>query len=438
MTIAGFAFGSSRPSEMTRSWWEKREDGILRSTLEKVRGESSSRGTVEVKLEASEGDLCVQKRQSDCFLHFTGEQGDGKLENVLRQLGTLASSSPHSVILLTWDSTVFEFHGLNSIQLCLPMNFRFMNRGRETESKIVPYVELSVVHASVLSLLVISLERYHVICQPLQAGYRCTRAKATAAIAVIWTLAFLSAGPMLRIVQYDYVKYYDGSTRPNCITPIETLWNKSYIIASSVLFFFVPLLLLVGLYSVIARQLLIDTYELTHKKENPQMRARRQVVIMLATVVVFFFLCLMPMRVLYLWIIAVPLDTITWLGIEGYYNLLYFCRIMHYLNSSINPILYNMTSTKFRAAFTRVFNGRRLQRHDTYSNTSYNNHTVTNNLRVQYGTNCSMVYKTMYSKTVVSHKYSYTSTGSASTQVTRHASLVSASSLRPSTKDSFV
>lgn len=58
----------------------------------------------------------------------------------------------------------------------------------------MPYVELSVVHASVLSLLVISLERYHVICQPLQAGYRCTRAKATAAIAVIWTLAFLSAG----------------------------------------------------------------------------------------------------------------------------------------------------------------------------------------------------------------------------------------------------
>lgn len=244
--------------------------------------------------------------------------------------------------------------------------------------------------------------------------------------------------PMLRIVQYDYVKFYDGSTRPNCITPIETVWNKSFIIASSVLFFFVPLLLLVGLYTVIARQLLIDTYELTHKKENPQMRARRQVVIMLATVVVFFFLCLMPMRVLYLWIIAVPLDTIAWLGIEGYYNLVYFCRVMHYLNSSINPILYNMTSTKFRTAFMRVFYKRRLQRQDTYSNTSYNNHTVTNNLRLHYGTNCSMVYKTIYSKSVVSHQYSYTSTGSASTQVTRHASLVSTGSPRPSTKDSFV
>lgn len=63
-----------------------------------------------------------------------------------------------------------------------------------SQGKIVPYVELSVVHASVLSLLVISLERYHVICQPLQAGHRCTRAKATATIAVIWTVAFLSAG----------------------------------------------------------------------------------------------------------------------------------------------------------------------------------------------------------------------------------------------------
>lgn len=53
---------------------------------------------------------------------------------------------------------------------------------------------MSVVHASALSLVVISLERYHVICQPLQAGYRCTKAKAMVAILVIWVVAFLSAG----------------------------------------------------------------------------------------------------------------------------------------------------------------------------------------------------------------------------------------------------
>ena len=60
---------------------------------------------------------------------------------------------------------------------------------------------MSVVHASALSLVVISLERYHVICQPLQAGYRCTKAKAMVAILVIWVVAFLSAGLVCVVIQ---------------------------------------------------------------------------------------------------------------------------------------------------------------------------------------------------------------------------------------------
>ncbi|KAG7175589.1 Thyrotropin-releasing hormone receptor-like 1 [Homarus americanus] len=299
---------------------------------------------------------------------------------------------------------------------------------------------MSVVHASALSLVVISLERYHVICQPLQAGYRCTKAKAVVAITIIWAISFISAGPLLMIVQYNIARFYDGTYKPQCIMPIHGNWIKSYFFATSILFFFLPLFLLVVLYTIIARQLLVDTYELTHKKENPQMRARRQVVVMLATVVLFFFLCILPMRVLYFWIMTVPNETVTSLGIEGYYNLLYFCRIMYYINSSINPILYNMTSTKFRTAFRRVFRGKRgrLRRQHTYSNTSFNNPTVSNNLRLNYGTNCSMVYKTLFSKTVVSNQYSYASTGSNSSQVTRQTSLVSTNRSHVNTKDTFV
>ncbi|XP_068203992.1 growth hormone secretagogue receptor type 1-like [Palaemon carinicauda] len=307
-----------------------------------------------------------------------------------------------------------------------------------TMCKIVPYVETSVVHASSLSLFVISLERYHVICRPLQVSYRCTKTKAITAIFIIWILAFLSAGPTLLQVEFQYTTFRDGTVNPSCINVIESLWSRCYIVATSILFFFLPLLVLVGVYTVIARQLLVDTYDLTHNEENPQMRARRQVVVMLATVVLFFFLCLMPMRVFLLWILTVSTETVRALGLEGFYNLLYFCRVMYYINSSINPILYNMTSTKFRTAFLKVFSKKqgRLYRQDTCSNTSYNNHTITNNLRLHYGTNCSMVYKTVYSKSVVSHQYSYTSTGSASSQFTRQ-SLVTSSG-RTSTKDSYV
>lgn len=199
--------------------------------------------------------------------------------------------------------------------------------------------------------------------------------------------------------------------------------------------------LLVGLYTVIGKQLLADTYDLTHKKQHPQMRARRQVVVMLATVIFFFFLCLLPLRLFWLWILAVPQEVAHSMGAETYYNVIYFCRVLFYFNSCINPILYNMTSTKFRTAFFRLLrgkNGRLHRQHTSYSNTSYNNPTVSNNLRLQYGTNCSLVYKTLYSKSVVSNQYSYSSTTSSASQATRQTSLYSNRNSRVTTKDTFV
>lgn len=75
---------------------------------------------------------------------------------------------------------------------------------------------------------------------------------------------------------------------------------------------------------------------------------------MLGAVVLSFFLCLLPFRALTLWIIIVPPETILELGIDGYYSLLYFCRIMLFLNSAMNPILYNLMSSKFREGFLRL------------------------------------------------------------------------------------
>lgn len=81
---------------------------------------------------------------------------------------------------------------------------------------------------------------------------------------------------------------------------------------------------------------------------------RKQVVLMLGTVVVAFFICLLPFRALTLWIIIVPAESIMKIGLENYYNLLYFSRIMFHINSAINPILYNVMSSKFRGGFLKL------------------------------------------------------------------------------------
>ena len=88
-------------------------------------------------------------------------------------------------------------------------------------------------------------------------------------------------------------------------------------------------------------------------------------------VVLFFFLCLLPLRIFLLWILAAPYEDILALGMENYYNTLYFCRIMFYLNSAINPVLYNMTSARFRGAFMAVCssrsNRRKFDRRDIFT-----------------------------------------------------------------------
>lgn len=56
---------------------------------------------------------------------------------------------------------------------------------------VVTFVELIAPHASVLTILAISFERYYAICQPLRAGYVCTKSRAMAISLFTWLCAGL-------------------------------------------------------------------------------------------------------------------------------------------------------------------------------------------------------------------------------------------------------
>ncbi|KAJ8986016.1 hypothetical protein NQ317_013900 [Molorchus minor] len=163
----------------------------------------------------------------------------------------------------------------------------------------------------------------------------------------------LGGYPLLGIAEFKYVEYFDGSKVPACHTLANTFWSALYFLSSIFLFFIAPLIILLVLYCIIAKNLISNAATLVLNKhiDNYSIRARRQVILMLGTVVLSFFLCLIPFRVFTIWIIIVPEESVYQLGVERYYNILYFCRIMVYLNSAINPILYNLMSSKFRTGF---------------------------------------------------------------------------------------
>lgn len=186
---------------------------------------------------------------------------------------------------------------------------------------------------------------------------------------------------MLWISQYGYAEYHDGSIVTVCLTSVDTFWPAFYFVGSISVFFILPLMILLVLYTVIARHLMNNPGLTSHGNRSNVLKYRKQVMFMLGAVVLSFFICLLPFRALTLWIIIVPSETILELGLDGYYSLLYFCRIMLYINSALNPILYNLMSSKFREGFLRLLGCRTVVRHKLTSSARKGTfHTTSTNL----------------------------------------------------------
>uniref|UniRef100_T1JGH4 G-protein coupled receptors family 1 profile domain-containing protein n=1 Tax=Strigamia maritima TaxID=126957 RepID=T1JGH4_STRMM len=227
--------------------------------------------------------------------------------------------------------------------------------------KAVPFLELTMAHGSVLTILAISFERYYAICKPLTASYKLTQGRGCIIIILIWLLACLTTSPVLAIAEYTYRDYLDTSVVPVCLMEVRSTWRKLYFTAVITVLFFIPLIVLVIVYTVITRHLIVAPTCMVGIRlgDTSNMRARRQVV-------------------------AIE-EQIESVGVEAYYNVLFFCRTMFYINSAVNPILYNVMSSKFREAFLRVLkcNARdskrkKLDRQTTF-NTTYTS--LTSSLR---------------------------------------------------------
>lgn len=220
--------------------------------------------------------------------------------------------------------------------------------------------------------------------------------------------SFRLCSPILGIAEYHQADYFDGSKVPACHTLANTFWSALFFLSSIVLFFVAPFFVLLVLYCIIAKNLISNAATLVINKhiDNYSVRARRQVILMLGTVVLSFFVCLIPFRVLTLWIIVAPEGHVYKLGVERYYNILYFCRIMVYLNSAVNPILYNLMSSKFRSGFrlcsaTRKFRFKR-SRNGTFSTTTTANSCRSSTLRNSHD-GYKISYKPKNSSVLIRH-----------------------------------
>ena len=224
--------------------------------------------------------------------------------------------------------------------------------------------------SSVLTILSISFERYNAICNPLQAHAKCSTSRMIRIITAIWITSLVTCSPFVVITVQKDSFFLDGTPIKVCRTYIGTGWQRIYVFCLSGIFFFLALVLLLALYGLIVRRLLCSDniskcdgdstrsslasgQRLTSGPGHTRDRARRQGAIMIFAVIVLFFVCLLPMQVVRLLLVINPQKVLA-LGFEGYLHIIYFVRVMFYLNSMVNPLCYNILSSRFRLAFLRA------------------------------------------------------------------------------------
>ena len=201
----------------------------------------------------------------------------------------------------------------------------------------------------------------------------CTYAGTAKIVASLLMIAIASAIPFSIISFTEEAIFYDGTKVEVCRTHIFLPWQRMYIIFTIVIFYGLPLVTLLLVYIVICHKMALQSGN-PQLKNNMQssvsMRLRKQVILMLVIVTMLFFICLLPFKVLSIWVIYASKEEIQRLGLEGYLALLNFSRIMYYINSAVNPIVYNLVSTRFRSYFKYSVTCGRIPAPSAFSRTS--------------------------------------------------------------------
>uniref|UniRef100_A0A4X2M8Q3 Growth hormone secretagogue receptor type 1 n=1 Tax=Vombatus ursinus TaxID=29139 RepID=A0A4X2M8Q3_VOMUR len=214
------------------------------------------------------------------------------------------------------------------------------------------YLSEGCTYASLLHITALSVERYLAICYPLRARVLITRRRVRALIAVLWAVALLSAGPFFFLVGVEQDPAPDRTTRPSAGTPSQDAPSGSHLDVLRVMlwvttaYFFLPMLCLSVLYGLIGRALWRSRAPLQGQAVTGREKDHRQTVRVLVVVVLAFIVCWLPFHVGR--IIYINTKDSRTMHFSQYFNIV--ALQLFYLSASINPVLYNLISKKYRAA----------------------------------------------------------------------------------------
>lgn len=313
----------------------------------------------------------------------------GNLTTIIGLLRWIKNSTPTFVFIVS-----LSISDLLLLCVCMPIKiteyFHLADIFTEVTCKLSYYVRDFTLISSVLTLTVISFERYYAICHPLNVQYRCTWNRARIMIMITWTISAALAIPTVFMTKF-YLPI--GMIFYECLAQsADSLHLELYFIYYLGVLFVLPLLVMTFTYGRSCMALWRSArvfkelqgrqkkfyFGSARSKPTPKdvddAVSRRKVIKLLIIVVVIFMCCWGPPLIVQLLsaigVIRSYRDKIR-LGVET----------LTYVSSALNPYLFIAMSSQFRASAFRCLKRFGRRRHmlyqTTYKETSMSQSTLT-------------------------------------------------------------
>ena len=205
---------------------------------------------------------------------------------------------------------------------------------------------------SIQSLVLITVDRFVAVVIPLRSPL-ITRKLCPFFIVAAWIVAMAVLSPYL--VAFKLVKYTEQLM-------CQRLWQEAfggntyanYALAVAIVFFYIPFVLVVILYSIIIIKLKMQAHpgEQSAQAEEQRTRRNRNVLKMATAIVVAFFICWIPFSCN--WIIVSFSAPDSLIFSSSFYLYYIVTLFMAYANCAINPIICLILSSNYRQALKRL------------------------------------------------------------------------------------
>lgn len=246
-------------------------------------------------------------------------------------------------------------------------------------SEFIRDVSISV---TVLTLTVLSIDRYVAIAMPLlnHKGRRHTRRTVTILLTVsVWVAAVLLAIPG---ANYSFVMKVQATPELHynvCYPFPPEMWPwypKLIVLLKFLIQYAIPLLIIGTFYCLMARQLIrTSRAHFTHNGSSDiahlkHMKARVKVAKIALSFVVLFAVCFFPNHVFMMWYYFAPDAPLHYNNFWHVWKIMGY--VMTFVNSCLNPIALYLVSGVFRNHFKHyLFCGRRSDLHSRQNSYSF-------------------------------------------------------------------